>query len=120
MICSCSRRTSRRCIRWLAAIRRFLAEPLQLQLKEEATVIAPVSQGIPFLGFRVYPGIIRLNQRTRRRFCRQARALERAASEGRIDQAELTNRAASLFAHLSHADAYRLRRQVAGASIIPG
>jgi RNA-directed DNA polymerase len=105
---------------WLAEIRRFLAEPLQLQIKEEATVIAPVSQGILFLGFRVYPGIIRLNQRTRRRFRRQVRALERAASEGRIDEAELIERVVSLFAHVSHADAYRLRRQVAGASIIPG
>jgi RNA-directed DNA polymerase len=106
--------------RWLTAIRRFLAEPLHLQLKEEATVVAPVTQGVSFLGFRVYPRTIRLNQRTHRRFRRQVRALESAASQGLLDEIELANRAASLFAHVSHADAYRLRRQVAGASIIPG
>jgi hypothetical protein len=75
----------------------------------------------PFVGFRIYPRTIRLNQRiTRRRFRRQVRTLEAAASEGRIDATELTHRLASLFAHVSRADGYRLRRRVADASIIVG
>jgi RNA-directed DNA polymerase len=105
---------------WLVEIRRFLAEHLHLALKDEATLVAPVTEGIPFLGFRIYPRTIRLNQRTRRRFRHQVRALESAARQGLLDEIELANRAASLFAHVSHADAYRLRRQVADASILPG
>jgi RNA-directed DNA polymerase len=105
---------------WLAEIRRFLAERLHLALKDEATLVAPATEGIPFLGFRIYPRTIRLNQRTRRRFRHQVRALESAARQGLLDEIELANRAASLFAHVSHADAYRLRRQVADASILPG
>jgi retron-type reverse transcriptase len=105
---------------WLAEIRGFLAERLHLALKDEATLVAPVTEGLPFLGFRIYPRTIRLNQRTRRRFRHQVRAIESAASQGLLDEIELANRAASLFAHVSHADAYRLRRQVADASILPG
>jgi len=106
--------------RWLAEIRAFLAARLQLGLKEEATGLAPVSEGIPFLGFRVYPELIRLNQRTRRRFRRQVRELERAYAAGLIDTDALCPRAASLFAHVAHADSYRLRRQVTRASILDG
>jgi hypothetical protein len=104
----------------LAEIRAFLAEPLHLTLKDAATLIAPVTEGIPYLGFRVYPGTIRLNQRTRRRFRQRVRALERGVEAGHLDADELAKRAASLFAHLAHADAYRLRRQVADASILDG
>ena len=104
----------------LAEIRRFLAERLRLGLKESATMIAPVTEGIPFLGFRVYPGTVRLNQRTRRRFRTQMRALERGASLGALDVDALGNRAASLFAHVAHGDSFRLRREVADASILPG
>jgi len=89
--------------RWLAEIRAFLAARLQLALKEEATRLAPVSEGIPFLGFRVYPNLTRLNQRTRRRFRRQVHQLERAHVLGLIDTDELCSRAASLFAHADSA-----------------
>jgi retron-type reverse transcriptase len=106
--------------RLLAEIRGFLANPLHLALKEQATRIAPVSEGIPFLGFHIYPGNIRLNQRTRRRFRRQVLEIERAYQAGRIDLRELSDRSASLFAHVGHADSYRLRRQLLDASMIDG
>jgi hypothetical protein len=106
--------------RLLAEIRAFLAEPLHLTLKDAATVIAPVTEGISFLGFRVYPRTIRLNQRTRRRFRQQVRGLERGVAAGHLEADALADRARSLFAHLAHADAYRLRRQVADASILAG
>ncbi len=105
---------------WLAEIRAFLAERLGLVLKEEVTLVAPVTAGIPFLGFRVYPGLIRLNQRTRRRFLHQVRTLERAHGLAMLETAELCSRAASLFAHVAHADSYRLRRRVTQASIVDG
>jgi len=105
---------------WLAEIRAFLAARLQLALKEEATCLAPVSDGIPFLGFRVYPELIRLNQRTRRRFRRQLRELERGHAMGLVDTDALCTRAASLFAHVAHADSHRLRRQVTAATMVDG
>jgi len=106
--------------RLLAEIRGFLADPLLLGLNAQATRIALVGEGISFLGFRIYPGTVRLNQRTRRRFRRQVRAIEHAYQAGRIDLRELSERSTSLFAHVAHADSYRLRRQVLAASIIDG
>jgi RNA-directed DNA polymerase len=68
----------------------------------------------------VYPGLIRLNQRTRRRFRRQVRGLERAYAAGLLDDEALCSRAASLFAHVAHADSHRLRRQMAAATLVDG
>lgn len=106
--------------RALADIRGYLAEPLHLALKESASRIAPSGEGIPFLGFHIYPGVIRLNQRSRRRFRLQVQALEGAYRTGRIDLRALCARNASLFAHVRHADSYRLRRQIIDGILIDG
>ena len=98
---------------WLADMRRFLDERLRLRLKERATLIAPVTQGVPFLGFRIYPGVIRLNPRSLRRFRRQARGREKAYRAGNLGMDALNRSVSSLYAHVAHADSYRLRRQVA-------
>jgi hypothetical protein len=103
-----------------AEVRAFLQQRLRLDLKSAATQVAPVTEGTGFLGFRVYPGTVRLNQRTRRRFRGQVRAIEAAHRAGRMDLAELTCRAASLYAHVQHADSACLRRQVAADSIVDG
>jgi hypothetical protein len=61
-----------------AEMRAFLAERLQLNLKEDRLVIAPVTEGMPFLGWRVYPGLLR-QQGTRLR--RQRRLIARRELE---------------------------------------
>jgi RNA-directed DNA polymerase len=103
-----------------AEIRRFLHEHLLLTLKEGATQLAPVSEGIPFLGFRIYPRLIRLSPRTLRRFHRQVREGERRFAAGAIDLAALTDSVASLYAHLSHADTLTLRRRMVLDSPVEG
>lgn len=103
-----------------AAVRDFLDQRLRLALKSIPSPVTPVTEGVGFLGYRVYPGTIRLNQRTRGRFSRQVRVLEQAHVSGRIGLEELCNRAASLYAHVGHADSYRLRRRLWADSIIDG
>lgn len=61
-----------------ADLRVFLAERLRLTLKEERTVIAPVTEGMFFLGWRVYPGLLRQQGR---RLHRQRRLLRRREEE---------------------------------------
>ncbi len=104
----------------LADIRHFLAEHLCLVLKEEATLLMPVTEGTPFLGFRIYPGLIRLNQRTRQRFRSKVLALGHRHAQGLVDHANLSATAASLYAHVAHADSYRLRCRVASVNMIDG
>lgn len=101
----------------LAELRRFLRETLRLELKEAATRLAPATEGIPFLGFRVYPGVLRLNPRTLRRFRRQWRGRERAYRTGRLGDDDLARTVASLFAHVAHADTWRLRRRLVEDSL---
>ena len=104
----------------LAALRAFLRDTLRLELKETATRLAPVTEGIPFLGFRVYPGVLRLNPRTLRRFRRQWRGRERACRAGRLGDGDLARAAASLFAHVAHADTLQLRRRLVDGSLLLG
>ena len=42
-------------------VREFVEGELLLELKSEATVLAPVAQGIPFLGLRLWPRLVRLD-----------------------------------------------------------
>jgi hypothetical protein len=42
-----------------ADLRARLAERLGLELKEARTLVAPVGEGMPFLGWRVFPGLLR-------------------------------------------------------------
>lgn len=55
----------------------WLATNRGLELKEEATVVAPVSEGVPFLGLRIWAHAWRLQRgrflRTRRSFSRRVR-----------------------------------------------
>ena len=102
---------------WLAAIGQFLQQNLRLELKEKATLLAPVTEGLPFLGLRIYPGVLRLNPRTLRRFRRQVRGRERAYRAGRLDLEKLTQSVASLYAHVAHADTLPLRRRLLQGSL---
>jgi hypothetical protein len=88
----------------LAAIRGFLAERLKLGLKEEAVRIAPVREGISFLGFRVYPGTIRVGRDKWSRFKLIVREQEEAYLAGEIDEEELARSVASMIGHVLHAD----------------
>ena len=74
-----------------ADLRARLGERLGLELKEERTLIAPISEGMPFLGWQVYPGLLR-QQGPRLR--RQRRLLARREAQyraGEIDAARLTD-----------------------------
>ncbi len=104
----------------LADIRKFAQTRLQLQFKEQATLLVPVSEGIPFLGFRVYPEMIRLNQRTLRRLRCKFRGNERAYLNGKIDIDELIATGSALISHIAHADSFRLREHLICDSLIPG
>lgn len=105
---------------WLAQIRDFLQDRLALELKARATILAPVTEGLPFLGFRIYPGLIRLNRRTLRRFRSQVRGRERTYQAGGTGIEDLTGSVSSLFAHVAHADTLTLRRRMVLDSSVEG
>ena len=94
----------------LATTRAFLRDVLRLDLKDEVVRIAPVTQGIPFLGFRIFPGLIRLEGKKWARFRRQVRVLEAQCACAMIDETTLARSVASMIGHVIHADSLAARR----------
>jgi retron-type reverse transcriptase len=92
-----------------AEIRGFLQSRLKLDLKEKASYIAPVRQGIPFLGFRIFPGLIRLKHEGLVRFSRKYREKERLYFQGQIEEEDFIRSAMSLLGHIRHGNTYRMR-----------
>jgi retron-type reverse transcriptase len=101
-------------------IERFVRSRLILKIKEDSVQLAPVTEGISFLGFRIFPATIRLNHRSLRRFRRKRRAAERAYLRGETDADQLAATATALFGHIRHADSLRLRRRLNGHTLVTG
>jgi len=97
-----------------SSIENYLAENLALTLKD-FPVLNQSQRGLGFLGARVFPRVLRLNQRSKTRFLRKLRLLERAHTLGAIGSLELQSRATCLLAGLQHLDSFGFRR---GAGIL--
>ena len=96
---------------WKQQIIAFLAT-LRLTLHEDAAQVRPVNEGLPFLGFVVYPDHRRLKPRSGRSFCRRLAAQIRAYHAGEISQADVGASVRGWIAHVEHGDTWGLRRAV--------
>jgi RNA-directed DNA polymerase len=88
----------------------FLRAELHLDLKERATILAPAREGLPFLGWRIHRGIVRIRPENLRRLRRRVRHRRWEQRTGRIDERTLTAALSSVIAHISHGDTLALRR----------
>ena len=97
----------------------FLRTALRLELRSEATLLAPVRQGLPFLGRRIFRELVRLRRENLRRSVRRLRRKARRARAGRLDPRSWERSLGSVFAHLSQADSHgdtlALRRRLVEA-----
>lgn len=66
--------------------RDWLCKERKLQLKDEVTVVAPVTEGVPFLGFRVFPDCWRFKRERFLRTRRTAAARQRQFWDGEISE----------------------------------
>jgi len=95
-----------------AGVRSFLRDKLALRLKDKATMVAPITEGVPWLGFRVFPGIVLADRCAKRRLSRKLKkSLVNAARDWRREDSAVAV-AASLCGHLSQANTLRFRRGV--------
>lgn len=94
---------------WRAAIVDRLVE-LRLTLHEDRAQVYPVTAGIPWLGFRVFPTHIRLKRRNVKAFGRRLRAQRDAYRAGQITHDQIRASLMAWIAHARHADSYRLRQ----------
>jgi len=82
---------------------------LRLQIHRDKSVVFPCTQGIRYLGYRVFPSHRLLAQENVRRFRRRLRGMQRAFAAGRIGFDAIRPRIMSWLGHARHADTYRLR-----------
>ena len=98
-----------RLLGFLDLIRDYLAG-LDLALKERGTILAPRFQGLPFLGFMIYPRLLRLRPENRKRSLARLRRRWRQHARGELCEARLADCVRSAIAHLRAGNTLRLRR----------
>ena len=89
-------------------ISHYLTEQLRLKLKTEATIVGPAFQGLPFLGFHLFPSLRRLKRTNWIRFTKKFHSRYRAYVKGEITEESFIRSSFSLFGHVRHADSFRL------------
>jgi RNA-directed DNA polymerase len=94
-----------------ARVRQFCLDRLDITLKDSVTRLLPTSEGVPFLGFRVFPELIRFDNARRLRFIRSIRAVERVSGFQHSGNAQAS--AASLLGWARHGATLALRRSLA-------
>ncbi|MBR4188454.1 MAG: SUMF1/EgtB/PvdO family nonheme iron enzyme [Kiritimatiellae bacterium] len=77
------------------AASEWLVRERGLVLKDEATIVAPVTEGVPFLGLRIFPGAWRLRRSRFVRTRRKAAGRVAAFGAGRIGGGRLAQSLAS-------------------------
>ena len=97
---------------FLKRIRHFLLGTLNLEIKERIVRVSSVNEGLPFLGYRVFRGLIRLQRANLVRFRRKLVKLEERYMKGKIKQEDLTNSVRSVVAHVSHGNTRNLRSTI--------
>jgi len=101
----------------LDQIRAFVGQKLALKLKDKATVLAPVSQGIPYLGFRVFSEVIRLKRQNLVRLRKTVKHRERQFKKGLISEQDLIHSVNSVVEHARHGNVHRLFKKEVDKSL---
>ena len=92
-------------------IERFLEEKLDLQLNHK-TGIWPVSQGIDFLGYRIWSTHRKLRKSSVKRMKRRFKVFRKKLVAGRISEEKVNASIQSWLGHASHCDSYNLRKKL--------
>lgn len=79
------------------ALRQWLRRERKLEVKREALILAPVTEGIPFLGMSIYPRFLRLLHARYHRSKRLVRLREKQFELGVIDERHLAQSVQSVY-----------------------
>ena len=96
----------------LLEIEQFVEGELKLRLKDKVTTIAPVTEGVPFLGFRVFPGLIRIKRENLVRMRRKIQRKEEFYLKGVISEASLVQSVNSIVGHVAHVNSVQVRKGI--------
>lgn len=97
---------------WHDSVRRFAAERLQIDLKAEVTRLVPVTEGVHFLGFVVFPSLVRFDPVRLRRFRKKCRQLAKRVDRLECSEEDAQRSACSLIGWSGHGDTLRMRQSL--------
>ena len=103
---------------WKDAIRAKL-QALRLTLHEGSSTVYPVKNGVPFLGFRLYPTHRRLKRKNGVAFQRRFKTLRGQYAQGKISLDDLDRSVQGWVAHVQHGDTFGLRRALLDHPLLP-
>ncbi len=94
----------------------FLEDRLSLNLNKK-TSIFPASQGIDFLGYRIWEGYRLLRKASARRMIRRMRWMQKAYKFGIITHTTIGMRIRSWVAHCGHCNSWRIRKRIMSGAV---
>lgn len=103
---------------WKDAVRQFLVS-LRLTMHEKRSTVYPVTNGIPFLGFHIYPTHRRLKRRNAVAFQKRLKRLFRRYAQGEVSLDHIHQSVQGWVAHARHGDTWGLRRSLLRAYLSP-
>jgi len=104
---------------WRTEIIAFL-RTLRLTLHEERAQVRPVTEGVPFLGFIVYPGHRRLKRLSGLAYRRRLKRLAKQYAAGQRTAEDLAASVRGWINHARYGDTWGLRRALFASIPIPG
>lgn len=84
----------------------------QLRLEIKPGQLNRTQNGLPFLGYKIFPHSIKLTQRSKRRFIKKIGEIEKNFHLGFWNEATCQRRALALFAFIFHAETHGLRENI--------
>lgn len=96
---------------WKEEISKFLSEALELQLNKK-TAIRPVTLGVEFVGYKMFPEYRKLKKSTSKRIIKKFKVLCYQLAQGEITREELDRHVASYNGMLEHCSSHGLRNKL--------
>ncbi len=100
--------------RYLNAISSFLEDKLMLSLKDKATLINHRRHGLPFLGARIFPSLMRIRQENLQRLIRRLKRKRWEFERGTMSEEQYQASLNSYYAYWRSFDSVSLRKALRG------
>ncbi len=101
--------------RWLNQMKSEIISylgTLRLRLHENKSRIYRTSEGVDFLGYRIFPNRMLVRKSIVKRYRKRLRKMVSDYKNGKIDLAGVNNSIQSWIGHVGHADSYILRKEM--------
>ncbi|MBP7562288.1 MAG: RNA-directed DNA polymerase (Reverse transcriptase), partial [Candidatus Cloacimonetes bacterium] len=98
----------------LNRLEKFLCDVLKLTIKERSVQINYCKRGIPFLGFRIFPDIIRVQNVNIKRMKQKIKEKEYLFKKAYISEETLNDSVQSTIAYIETGNTFKLRERIWG------